>query len=489
MRARVALLVAAMVWATVLGGCAAPASGPLGEGDPALAGFYDQAIVWEACAEVPDLECGTLSVPLDYAEPDGQSVAMALYRAPSRAEGAGSIVLLPGGPGGLGAYELGTFAYRELGATSHLVSYDARGIGATSSIDCESEEEFAARVALDPTPDTPEEEAALVSAGQTFAAGCAKAAGGALEFVGTRELVRDLDVLRAALGEDAVTYYGASYGTLVGAEYARAFPDRVARAVLDAPRTAQDWAESHPTEAFAARREAMLDEALKECFANPFLPCPLGQTPAQAREGVEALLADVEEHPVDLGGSPFTRERAVEAIEQGLGGGRDGFARLVGALGRAADGQWADLAAFGTPFRESEYWPSYLTIRCTDVGAPDVSVEEVRSTAQAWAQRYPVFGENVAWRAFECAGWPVGPTLEVRTDPVDPAGDVLVVATEGDPVTPPEFVDHAAEQLGGAPAVVFGGFEHVAYFASDCIRFAVNDFLVDGTVPEPGACA
>ncbi len=486
MRGRVTLLMVA-VGVTAVAGCA-PSSEAAGEEDPALAAFYDQALAWAPCEEMPDLECATVTVPQDYAEPDGETVAMAVYRSPSHAEDAGSIVILPGGPGGSGADLVGQFIFGELAASHHLVSYDARAIGATSTIDCESDEDFYARASLDATPDSPGEEDALLAAWDAFAAGCEEAAGESLGLVGTRELVADLDVLRSALGEDALTLYGLSYGTLVGSEYVRAFPDAVARVVLDAPVSAGNWGDTESREVRAAAAESTLDLALHECFTQPLVPCRLGSTPEEARASVERLMAGLEEAPVDLGARGLlTRDRALAATGAALGGGTNAWLTLVDALGRAAEGEWRYLAeldaATFTPERDA------TVILCADLGAPEADVEDVRATAQEWAATYPVFGEYSAWGALDCSGWPVGPTLEVETAPVETDAEILVVTSRGDPVTPWAFAEDMVEQMGDAPLLTYAGSEHVAYWNSDCVKFAVNDFLVDGTVPESGACS
>lgn len=491
MRGRISVAgVAAAAVATALAGCAASSgSSAEGEADPGLAPFYDQALVWAPCEDGAAGECATLVVPLDYAAPEGERIDMALYRLPAAGDAAGSVVLLPGGPGGSGADLLGPrSAFRELARDRHVVTYDARGIGATSSFICESEAEASARLALDGTPDTPEEEAALVASWEAVADGCEEAAGPMLGHAGTSDLVRDLDVLRAALGEDALTFYGLSYGTLVGSEYVRAFPDKVGRAVLDAPVTARDWTAEDDLAIFAGTFEATLDQALGECFANPLLDCPLGATTAEARAGVEELLAGLDAEPVDLGARGLlTRERAVGIMVSALPYGPDGWSPLVIALGRAAGGSWGDLAALDPGFDPAGF-AANLAVTCADRGDRDIGPDAVRADAADLGARYPVFGETFAWSRLICTTWPVGPTLEVVTEPVETDGAVLVVTSTGDPLTPASFTEAMAEQMAGATILTYTGPEHVAYVASDCARFAVNDFLTEGVLPESATC-
>lgn len=452
--------------------------------------FTEQEIRWSSCPERRGVECGSLEVPLDHSRPDGDRLEVALYRLPGRADDAGSIVLLPGGPGGRGLDLLaGLSPFRTLQRTHHVVSYDGRAIGATSSFFCESEEEFRSRLTLDGTPDTVEEESTFLTSWETLAGGCSEAAGGLLGFVGTRDVVRDLDVLRAALGEEALTYYGMSYGALVGSEYARAFPERVERAVLDAPRTSTDWSSADSSVHLAEAAERSFDEALEQCFVNPFLPCPLGETPQEARASVESLLAELDSEPVELpDGGRFTRELAVSALHSGVSGGADAWATTVTALGRAHQGAWDDLVAITWELEDQPWATANTVIVCADLGPPQATVLQARERATALAARSPVFGEAFAWRELKCTGWPVGPTLEVTTEPVDPAGDVLVVVSERDPLTPPSFVDHMAGQIDGARVLTYTGPEHVAYWASDCARMAIDDFFVHARWPASDTC-
>lgn len=474
-----------LVLVASLAGCAAT-----GDPESARDRFAEQEIAWTPCPEQSGVECGSLEVPLDHSRPDGDALEVALYRLPARADDAGSIVLLPGGPGGRGIDLLAGYSpFRGLQGSHHVVSYDARAIGATSSFLCESEEEFRARLTLDRTPDTAEEEAALLASWETLAHGCAEAAGELLGFVGSRDLVQDLDVLRAALGEETLTYYGLSYGALVGSEYARTFPDRVGRAVLDAPRTARDWSSAESLVELADAAERSFDEALEQCFVNPFLPCALGATTQDARASVVALLAKLDADPVELpDGGRFTRELAVSALHGSVSAGPDGWATAVSALGRAHQGEWDDLLALAWELEDQPGTTANTVIVCADLGPPRVSVPDVRERVATLAARAPVFGEALAWGALNCTGWPAGPTLEVHTEPVDPAGDVLVVVSERDPATPRPFVDHMTEQMAGARLLNYSGPEHVAYGASDCVRMAIDDFLVHGRWPASDTC-
>lgn len=489
-RRRRRLVPALAAAALLLAACSSP-SGRHDDGD--LRGFYDQEIAWKTCAGHPTVECGRLEVPLDYAEPARGTVDVAVYRAPARrTEAAGTVVVLPGDAGQSAADLLrpGVFAFDELRASQDVVTYDPRGAGSTLPLECESEQERAARTSLDATPDTPGEERSLVAAWKAYAESCGRASGDALRLVGTRETARDLDVLRGALGLKTVTLHAMSYGTLTASEYARVFPDRVRRLVLDAPRTAGTLTDGQALAGMVEATERTFDLALATCFDNPFLACPLGSTPAAARTRAEALLAELDDAPVDLGDAGLlSRERAVGALWEAMAEGEQGWQAATRWLAAAAVGDWAELAEHAPAAARGPSPDGPTAIRCTDFGPPDVHLDEVRSRAREQGERFPVFGETVAWWSIRCAGWPVGPTLEskVRT-PLAPAGDALVVASQGDPLTPQGFTTATADLLGGAPVLTYTGATHLAYVGSDCVRYVVNGFLVHGILPRVLTC-
>jgi pimeloyl-ACP methyl ester carboxylesterase len=203
---------------------------------PELARFYSQELEWTECQG--RFECATLQVPLDYADPDGRTIELALLRAPAveTDQRVGSLVVNPGGPGQPGT----TFASQAdlafgdpLLDRFDIVGFDPRGTGDSAPVDCLGDRALDRYVAFDPDPDTATERRGFVRLSEQFARGCAQRSGKLAAHVSTIEAARDMDVLRAALGESTLRYFGASYGTELGATYAELFPDRVGRFVLD----------------------------------------------------------------------------------------------------------------------------------------------------------------------------------------------------------------------------------------------------------------
>ena len=203
---------------------------------PDLARFYEQDLTWESCRDVG--LCATLEVPLDYGDPGGESIGLAVLKVPAAdPEGRlGSLVVNPGGPGAPGTDYAASAAavFRQPILDAYDVGgFDPRGTGGSDPVDCLSDDELDAYVAQDPDPDTAAEAATYADWVGRIGAGCAERSGALAAHVSTVEAARDMDVLRAALGESSMAYFGASYGTKLGATYADLFPDRSGRLVLD----------------------------------------------------------------------------------------------------------------------------------------------------------------------------------------------------------------------------------------------------------------
>src|SRR4051794_2893809 len=199
-----------------------------------------QKLTWRKCGK---LECTTLRVPVDYSQPDGDQVGLAVSRrrATNPSKRIGSLIVNFGGPGDAGASTLADFAGAypdDIRQRYDVVSFDPRGVGKSRPVECVDGPTTDALYDEDPTPDSPEELRAFydgTSDVADFAAACVAENGAWLGQLGSRNVARDIDRLRAALGDDQLHYLGYSYGTVLGAVYAQMFPDRVGRMVLDAP--------------------------------------------------------------------------------------------------------------------------------------------------------------------------------------------------------------------------------------------------------------
>ena len=214
------------------------APGALPPSGPKLAAFYDQQLDWQPCHEGDDDECATMEVPLDYAHPKGESIKLALLKVVAREPEAkvGSLVVNPGGPGAPGtSYAAAGDSYWGDALLDHfdIVGFDPRGTGDSTAVDCLTDEQFDAYLASEPVPDSPAELAEFENRARTFGEGCVTNSGALAAHVSTVEAARDMDILRAVLGEPRLDFFGASYGTKLGATYAQIFPKRIGRMVLD----------------------------------------------------------------------------------------------------------------------------------------------------------------------------------------------------------------------------------------------------------------
>lgn len=286
---------------------------------PDLTRFYDQKIKWSKCEgmEMPeDLRCGKVTVPLDYARPRAGTLDLAVARYRGTGDPRGSLLLNFGGPGGPGVPELayGGEDFMDLTDGYDLVSFDPRGVGRSSPVSCGDGTDEALE-ATDDGDDANSPQAALERL-RRAAAACGKNSGPVLPHIGTLNASRDLDVMRAALGDKKLNYLGFSYGTRLGAVYAAQFPDKVGRMVLDGVDTLTEPL-TEQNLVGAAGQQAALEDYLDACTEQ--LTCPFGQDSRSAREQVVALVDSLDEHPVPSDFGPdFTGQDLVGAIGHAL---------------------------------------------------------------------------------------------------------------------------------------------------------------------------
>lgn len=463
--------------------------------DPALTRFYEQEPTWESCGE--GVECTDVTVPVDWEAPDGETLDLAVARRPAEGEPVGSLVMNPGGPGASGVDYVADHGVsattRTLREAYDLVGFDPRGVGDSEPVDCLDDAEMDAFLSLDVDPTTPEGLAEMRSVAADFAAGCAEDAGGLLGNVDTPSAARDMDVLRAVLGEEHLDYLGKSYGTLLGATYADLFPQRVGRMVLDG---ALDPALSYVEISIgqAAGMERALTAYVTDCLERR--GCPLRGDVEDGLAQVRSMLGSVEERPLrtDDPDRPLTTSLAFyglvaplyddaswpaldEALELALAGDGSGLLRIADLYAnREEDGTYA-----------SNLLEVFNAVNCLDYPV-DASPEAMADVAERLEAASPTFGSALAYGEVLCDAWPVGPVREPA--PLDAAGapPILVVGTTGDPATPYEWAQALASQLDAARLLTWEGEGHTAYMrGSVCVDAAVDAYLINGLLPGDGA--
>ncbi|MFF9814769.1 alpha/beta hydrolase [Streptomyces sp. NPDC014006] len=482
---------------------------------PDLSRFYDQKITWGRCQGdgMPrDLQCGKITVPLDYAHPRAGKLDLAVARYRATGHRRGSVVLNFGGPGGAGVPQLADSGKDFMGLTNgyDVVTFDPRGVGRSSPVSCgEGEDDaFAAVAGQDELADP---RAALEQLRQAAVA-CARHSGPVLRHIGTVDAARDLDVMRAALGEGKLNYLGFSYGTRLGAVYAARFPDRVGRVVLDGVDTLSEPLTEQGI-AGAQGQQVALDDFVDWCVQD--IACPFGEDARSAREQVVKLIHSMDEDPVQSGiGKPFTGQDLVGAIGQGLYSKKlwpsleRALAELVqdgdtnGVMGFASGGFAPPVRRDpgdrgGTGLTDADDVPldnppaALMAINCADDPdrpSADRITRDLGRLRAAYEQASPVFGRFRLAQVLMCYGRPAG-TDFVREKVKDlHSAKMLLVGTRGDPATPYRWTQETAERLGSSAVVLDNrGDGHTGYGSSKCVHRKVDDFLLYGSLPVSGS--
>lgn len=459
---------------------------------PELEPYYSQEIAWEACG---GNECGTLTVPVDYGDPEGETIDLALEKAPASGERIGSMVVNPGGPGAPGttvAEQADGYFGAPLLESFDVVGFDPRGTGESSPVDCLSDEELDAYIAADPAPDDAAEGREALQRQRDFFEGCVESSGDVVGHVSTVEAARDLDVLRAALGESELTYFGFSYGTELGSTYAELFPQQVGRFVLDG---ATDPTLSAREDSLSQARgfETALRAYVGNCVDSG--DCFLGASVADGLATISALLDRIDQEPLptdqegrdlEIGNAfygvilplyseqnwPVLDQGLQEALEEGTG---STLLFLSDTYGSREGGTYVDNSL-----------EAISAINCLD-DPYAISPAKVPGQFADFEKASPTFGRVFAWGLIGCRGIQVEAAEEPPTVRAEGAAPIVVIGTTRDPATPYEEAVALAEQLESGVLLSRDGDGHTAYNrGNDCIDEAVETYLIDGTAPEDG---
>jgi pimeloyl-ACP methyl ester carboxylesterase len=470
------------------------APGALPPSDPKLADFYDQKLDWQPCHDGDDDECATMKVPLDYAHPQGESINLALLKVLAREPDSkvGSLVVNPGGPGAPGtSYAAAGDTYWGDALLDHfdIVGFDPRGTGDSTSVDCLTDEQLDDYLASDPVPDSSAELAEFENGARAFSEGCLTNSGALAAHVSTVEAARDMDVLRALLGEPSLDFFGASYGTKLGATYAQIFPTRVGRMVLDG---AVDLALDHRDTAIqqAAGFETALRAYVGNCVDSG--DCFLGDSVDAGIARIQQLLADLEATPL-----PAQDDRKLTAGNAFYGIAAPLYDRkywnvLSLSLRQAFGGDGSTLLLLSDSYATRNPDGSYATnlleanwdINCLD-DPTSIPISKVVDVIPAFEKAAPTFGDAFAYPLANCSGFTPRSTQPVPHNKARGAPPLLVIGTTRDPATPLRWAVALADQLASAVLVTRDGDGHTGYHSDNsCVDATVEDYLVDGTVPS-----
>jgi pimeloyl-ACP methyl ester carboxylesterase len=432
---------------------------------------------WEECSLG---ECAELDVPVDYDDPDGPTLTLSVARAPAQGERIGALFVNPGGPGGTAsdfASQLGFLLPDDIIDHFDIVGVDPRGLG-SSDIDCGGDPDPVELYGVDYTIDSPEDTAALLDVSQAYIDACEAAAGDVLPFLGTENVARDIDAVRAAMGDEQLSYLGYSYGTAIGQMLAQLFPDRIRAMVIDGV------LELGPTGTeLAADQAAGFETALQSYAAacNEDDDCPLAPDAVGA---IEQLQAQVEQAPIpaaprDLGPGELSTGLAYPLYDPMLWGD------LSEAVANALDGDGSDMVSLADQYLDLADTDIYFAVGCLDNDWPETP-DELLAAGKAAAADSPHFGEPIVNDYVRCAMWPAEEEpLPAVTAPGTPP--ILVVSTRNDPATPYEAGVRTAERLESGVLLTYEGDGHtIVGQGSDCVDDAVARYLVDLEPPDDG---
>jgi pimeloyl-ACP methyl ester carboxylesterase len=451
------------------------------DAEPAEEPAFDPgAVAWKPCPRGDDrVECGRLTVPLDHDDPDGATVDLALARRPAADPDAriGVLAVNPGGPGGSGVDLLldGFAVGGEVDERFDLVSWDPRGVGASTAVTCGGAT-LDSWLTADPSPDDAAELAVLEDAADALADRCAAEDAELLPHVGTEATVEDLDLIRAALGEDELSYLGLSYGTLIGLLYLEAHPDRVRTMALDGV--------MDPSAALPEHARAQT-EGFEGALATMAAACGDGRCAVpDVLAAYDEVAAAVEVAPIPAGPYPplGPAQLAIAAAAALYDSGSWGH--LADGLADARAGDATLLASFADSYFSSASFTAYAAVVCSDFGPPDRAGFD--RLADELGREFPRFGEALAYELLPCAYWPVEPVRTPRPIEVsDEAPPILLVGGTGDPATPLSHAEAAAAQVPSRLLVVEMD-SHVALGANACATDWIALHLLDGTLPDEG---
>ncbi|MEU8897006.1 alpha/beta fold hydrolase [Nocardia sp. NPDC048505] len=462
---------------------------------PTLDRFYQQQLTWGSCADYDGaadavragLECTRVLVPLDYANPDGDTARIALSRQRARGAKIGSLLTNPGGPGGPGLTMPVGLAETPLADRFDVIGMDVRGLGASlPRLDCQDSAQLAVERQLLGFSNAWGEIDQIEEEHEDFAASCVQRSGRDLiAHVGTVDVARDIDVVRAVLGDEKLTYFGVSYGTRIGSTYAEMFPTRVRAMVLDG---AIDPARNidDPIVDGAAFQQAF-DAYAADCAKAP--DCPLGTDPARTTEAFRALTQTL-----------LTPAAMADPDKLGY---RDVLSIVINGLYHPRF--WPEVTKVLTvvkqggsyPFEEGTFSPGgengdyvHKAVLCLE----DARVTD-RAAATELERRYraagPIFdpGQLANEIALDvCAFWPVPPNTQPHRLSAPGLPKTVVVATTGDPATHYQGGVNLAQALGAA-LLTYEGFQHGAVFDGvPCIDEPVMKYLNELVVPPDTRC-
>lgn len=472
----------------LVGQCSFAASTP-----STLEGYYKQSVNWKSCGT--DLYCGTVKVPMNYRAVSAKSINLAVvYHRAKAAKPLGYLLMNPGGPGASGfdyvkdnTDSIGTDKLR---AQYNLVGFDPRGVQNSSAVKCFSRKQMDnylygdSGYALGSAKDL----AYSKRLAANFAKSCQKNTGELLKYVDTISAAKDMDVIRAVLGEPKLNYLGFSYGTFLGATYAALFPKLVGRFVLDGainPAVSDEDQLINQIVGFDNALKAYLVDCLKQSG------CPFSGSVAAAQKKIAAFLLALETKPIKNtdDSRPVTVWAANTGIIMALYS-EDYWEYLTEAFKSAFKGDGTTLMRLADFYNDRAPDGTYSTniteaniaISCLD-SRPSATASAMKKQNARLLKVSPTLGRYWQFGALGCAAWPYPVVKLLKSYAAKGAPTIMVIGTTGDPATPyQQAVDLAHKVLAKGYLVTYKGEGHTAYGRSNsCVDNAVDNFFISGS--------
>ncbi|HHT41702.1 MAG TPA: alpha/beta hydrolase [Actinomyces sp.] len=474
--------------------------------EPQLQTFYDQRVEWRSCASNQDVlrvteerakerrfKCATVRVPLDYADPAGPTIDLEMVQY-STSRNNKPLVYNPGGPGGSAISSLPSmvdwiFSEDLLGEYS-IVAVDPRGVGLSAPVECLTPEEIDEARALtsEVTIETVRKES------KELGEKCLQKSPDMTKHSDSMSAARDLDIVRAAMGQESLDYLGFSYGTFLGALYADTFPGNVGRFVLDGamdPAATVDEVSELQAKGFEDAAEHWLDQAVASGSV------PLTGSGAEAKLQLRDWLESLEDRPLPTAdpNRPLTRALATSSIVSLLYD-TESYGLASAALTQAMQQQdgsmllqiadlYADRQADGTYLTNT--FDAFNAVNSLDYKADGVEQDWIKRSDTLKAD-LPLMGSDFGFASAMIEAWPVESRDNRKPVKAEGAPPILVVGVTHDPATPYVWAEALADQLESGHLLTVDGWEHCGYSrsAGDCVVQAVDNFLIDGELPEGG---
>jgi pimeloyl-ACP methyl ester carboxylesterase len=479
---------------------AAPAPAKVSTDDvpPELASYYAQTLAWSSCED--GLDCTWLTVPLDYTDPAGARITLRVNKAPARggtSQRQGTLVVNPGGPGASGldftAYTARSIAPK-VNAAFDVVGFDPRGVGKSAPVTCVTGRQTTVLLQTDGTPRTAAQRKRLMDMAATLGRGCLKRTPNLARHVGTENTVRDMDILRAALGESKLNWLGFSYGTFLGTLYLEKFPDRVGRFVLDG---ALDPANNIMQISRGQSRgfQVAMTRFAADCAKRA--TCAFKGGTKGVIGGINAMLArlDTKPMPTDDPRRRLTQADALSALFYSM------YSPVIWpslriSLKQATRNNGTGLQTIadissrrtGPNTYADNSMSAFYAISCWDVPPPP-GEKGLAAAAALWSKGAPIpeMAKSMSWGNAPCTSWYghsarlPAPATSTTTAPI------VVVGTIYDPATPYPWAVALSKQLPTSTLLTYKGDGHTAYGSgSSCINKALENYLLTGTPPAAG---